>query len=193
MLFISSYVPLYILLIIKNILERCTDEGRITITFRQILTAHYFNEVNDYAIAMLFSLSIFSLIFLKYLTKKSGDTHFYKIQTVADETGNVYFNYISVYLLSCLGLSLNNIVDVFVLFFLMLLVGFIYVNNSMTYMNPVMQFMGYKVYECEVYSLSTQSIFSSVVIAKKDILIKAEQKYKGSSKQDFIYVDSIIE
>ena len=65
MLFISSYVPLYILLIIKNILERCTDEGRITITFRQILTAHYFNEVNDYAIAMLFSLSIFSLIFLK--------------------------------------------------------------------------------------------------------------------------------
>lgn len=179
------------LLIMKNILERCTDEGKITFTFRQILTARYFDEVNDYAIIMLLILCITSLCYLKKMTKKSAGIHLYKVKAVADETGNVYFNYISVYLLSCLGLSLNNIVDVFVLAFLMILVGFIYINNHMTYMNPVMQFMGYKIYECELYSCSTNKTFSSVVIAPKNFLIKINQNYQGSGKQDFVYIDEV--
>lgn len=190
MLFVSSYIPLYILLIIKNILERCTYKGKIIISFQHIRTAHYFDEVNDYSICVLFLLCIISWIYLKKITKKQGDTHFYKMETVADESGNIYFNYISIYLLSCLGLSLNNIVDVFVLAFLMLLVGFIYISNHMTYMNPVMQFMGYKIYECELLSLSTNKKFSSIVVAKKEISIKAGKEYIGSGKDDFLYLNS---
>ena len=160
-------------------------------TIHQILTASYFDEINDYAIIVLILLSFISYLYLKRLIKRSGDMHFYKIKTVADETGNIYFNYISIYLLSCLGLSLNNIVDVFVLTFLMCLVGFIYINNQMTYMNPVMQFIVYKIYECELYSCSTEKTLSSIVIAPKDVLIKKNERYGGTGKQDFVYLEDI--
>ena len=186
MLFISSYVPLYILLIIKNVLERCTNSGCFDISWTKIKNAHYFDEVNDYAILILVALSLVSMFYLMKITQKRGGEHFYKIIEVEDQTGNVYFNYISIYLLSCLGLTLNSIVDVFVLFFVMILVGYIYVSNHMTYMNPTLQFLGYKVYEGKVNVLSTNENFQTVIISDKKLLISIDSSYVGSGKEDFI-------
>ncbi len=133
-------------------------------------------------------MCIVSFFYLKHLTKKDCDTHYYEIKHIEDQTGNIYFNYISVYLLSCLGLTLNSIVDVFVLLFLMLLVGYIYISNHMTYMNPVLQFMGYKIYEGDVFSKSTGKTIHSIIIVRKDTLIVHEETYIGSGKDDFIYI-----
>lgn len=188
MLFISSYVPLYALLIIKNILERCTDEGKFIVTLAQLKTAHYFDEVNDYAIVVLLFLSIISFVYLKSITKKSGGAHYYSVISIEDQTGNMYFNYISIYLLSCMGLTLNSIVDVFVLIFLMLIVGYIYISNHMTYMNPVLQFLGFKIYEGRIESESTGKVLHSIIIVNKSIFLKPESSYIGSGKEDFIFI-----
>lgn len=185
-LFISSYIPLYVLMIVKNILERSTDRGRITVTIDQVCHADYFDEINDFAIIVLGILCIVSWVYLKNLVKKQDGSHYYEIEEIEDQTGNVYFNYISVYLLSCLGLSLNSIVDVFVLAFLMFLVGYIYISNHMTYMNPMLQVLGYKIYEGKVKSLSTKESIRSIIVSRKDIIIQEGRKYKGSGKEDFI-------
>lgn len=193
MFFISSYVPLYVLLIIKNILERCTDEGEFTVTLIQLKTAHYFDEVNDYAIVALLFLSVISFLYLKNITKKSGGVHYYKVISIEDQTGNMYFNYISIYLLSCMGLTLNSIVDVFVLIFLMLIVGYIYISNHMTYMNPVLQFMGFKIYEGSIESESTGKVLHSIIVANKSIFLKPKSLYIGSGKEDFIFITGKVE
>ena len=187
-LFVSSYIPLYVLLIIKNILERCTNEGKITLTLNQLKTSHYFDEINDYAIVILLFLCIGSFLYLKLLTKKTEGVHYYGIINIEDQTGNMYFNYISIYLLSCLGLTLNSIVDVFVLLFLMIIVGYIYISNHMTYMNPVLQFLGFKIYEGNVKSESTGKEIHSIIIVNNKTVIKPGGSYKGGGKEDFIFV-----
>lgn len=188
MLFISSYVPLYVLLIIKNILERSTEKGNFVFSWHKLKTAHYFDEVNDYAICILLIMSVISIVYLKKITQKKGGVHNYEIISVENQTGNIYFNYISMYLLSCLGLTLNSIVDVFVLFFLMVLIGYIYISNHMTYMNPVLQLFGFKIYEGEIKSKSTNEIFRSIIIADRKVLIKDGSSYLGSGKEDFVFV-----
>lgn len=188
MFFISSYIPLYILLIIKNVLERCTDGGRFAFSLTKLRAAHFFDEVNDFAIIALLVLCVISFWYLKSISKKNGDTHYYEVVKVKDKTGNVYFNYISIYLLSCLGLTLNSIVDVFILLFLMVIVGYIYISNRMTYMNPVLQFLGYKIYECKVISKSTGEKLSSIIIADRKMAIESHETYSGSGKEDFIFV-----
>lgn len=188
MLFISSYVPLYFLLITKNILERCTNRGKFIINIEKLKQAVFFNEINDYAIIILSFLIVISILFLKRLIKNEGDTHYYTIIEVEEQTGTVYFNYISIYLLSCLGLTLSNITDVFVLFFLMLIVGFIYISNHMTYMNPLFQLLGYKIYEGNVSSKSTNKSLRSVIIVPKDIELNKDQEYIGTGKEDFIFI-----
>lgn len=188
MLFVSSYIPLYVLLVIKNFLERCTDTGRFVLTWNKIKNAHYFDEINDYAVVFLVIMSIVAFFYLKSLTKKDCDVHYYEISHIEDQTGNIYFNYISVYLLSCLGLTLNSIVDVFVLLFLMFLVGYIYISNHMTYMNPVLQFMGYKIYEGDIKSKSTGKTFHSIMVVGNDTIITRGETYKGSGKEDFVFI-----
>lgn len=188
MLFISSYIPLYILLIIKNILERCTDEGVLVFSINKLKNAQFFDEINDYIVVILIALCIVSFVYLYIISKKKDGMHHYEILEVEDQTGNIYFNYISIYLLSCLGLTLNSIVDVFVLVFLMILVGYIYISNHMTYMNPVLQFLGYKVYEAKVKSKSTDEVISSIIIVDKGTVIVKDKTYVGSGKEDFIFI-----
>lgn len=191
LLFISSYVPLYVLLVIKNILERCTSGGRFALSISKFETAVFFDEINDYAIMVLLLLIIVSVVYLKMLLKQPEGTHYYSIVDIEDQTGNVYFNYISIYLLSCLGLTLSSIVDVFVLLFLMLIVGYIYISNHMTYMNPLLQLLGYKIYEGTVHSDSTNIDFQSVIIAPKRLALKRDQTYFGSGKEDFIFLSHV--
>lgn len=190
LLFISSYVPLYILLVAKNILERCTAGGRFDLSWERIISAHYFDEVNDYAIVVLLLLTLISASYLVYLTKRSLGGHSYKVVRVEDQTGNIYFNYISIYLLSCMGLTLNSIVDVFVLFFLMVIVGYIYIFNHMTYMNPTLQVLGYKVYEGTLLSQSTNQELQTIIIAPGNIPVIKDTSYRGSGKEDFVCITS---
>lgn len=190
MLFVSSYIPLYVLLIIKNILERCTRNGQFCVSLERLKNIKLFDEINDYAILLLFLLCVTSFVYLKTITNRKSDKHFYKVVQVEDQTGNVYFNYISVYLLSCLGLTLNSIVDVFVLLFLMGLVGYIYISNHMTYMNPVLQFMGYKVYEGVLYASSTKQEVETIFIISSKVTVSKSCEYVGSGKEDFVFIVS---
>jgi hypothetical protein len=188
MLFVSSYIPLYILLIIKNILERITDKGRFVNIFSRLQNVKIFDEVNDWAICILLFTTAVSGTYLKVIIKKSGGNKKYKVIDVSDETGNIYFTYISIYLLSCMGLTLNSIVDCFVFLFVMLVVGYIYISNNMMYMNPVINLMGYKVYDCVLDSVNTNDKeIRSIVVMSKKTTIKVGEEITASGKQGFIF------
>lgn len=188
MLFVSSYIPLYILLIIKNILERITDKGRFVNIFSRLQNVKIFDEVNDWAICILLFTTVVSGTYLKVIIKKSGGNKKYKVIDVSDETGNIYFTYISIYLLSCMGLTLNSIVDCFVFLFVMLVVGYIYISNNMMYMNPVINLMGYKVYDCVLDSVNTNDKeIRSIVVMSKKTTIKVGEEITASGKQGFIF------
>lgn len=189
MLFISSYIPLYILLILKNILERITDGGRFVNVVQKFKSAMWFDEVNDWAICILVVAILISYLYLWRTMLKHPSPKWYEIREVSDETGNYYFSYISIYLLSCMGLTLNSIVDCFVLLFVMIIVGYIYISNNMVYLNPMANIMGYKVYDCILESKNTNDKnISSIVVAPKNILIKNGVSIKASGKQGFIFI-----
>ena len=176
-LFISSYIPLYVLLIVKNILERCTEGGKFLDIFGKLESARFFDEINDWAILILALLSLASFVYLWRKLKNTKSEKCYEVQEVRDETSNNYFNYISVYLLSCIGLSLNNIVDVFVLAFLMIIVGYIYITNDLIYLNPMLSMMGYKVYYTKLRAQATLEEIEGIVISKNCVDMDRGRKY----------------
>lgn len=188
-LFLSSYIPLYVLMILKNIVERCTSGGRFLNLADKVKNMVLFDEVNDWAILFLGIVCIVSFVYLKQkIGATSGDTY-YKVIEVADETGNNYFNYISIYLLSCLGMSMNNIVDVFVFVFLMGIVGYIYIANDMIYLNPTLNMMGYKVYNVAMTAMATDEPVHGIVIADKRVVVKKGKEVKGTKKYELIVLN----
>ena len=190
MLFVSSYIPLYILLILKNVLERITDRGRFINVVREFNRKSLFNEVNDWAIGILILAILMSYLYLKITLAKDANPKWYVVREVSDETGNYYFNYISIYLLSCMGLSLNSIVDCFVFLFVMIIVGYIYISNNMMYLNPMIYMMGYKVFHCILDSKNTgDRELSSIVVVPKTVTVKHGEEIYASGKQGFIYLN----
>jgi hypothetical protein len=189
MLFISSYVPLYALLILKNIFERITNGGHFVNVAQRFKSEIWFDEVNDWAVCVLALLIVVSVVYLKRILRRDASSKKYLIKEVSDETGNYYFNYVSICFLSCIGLSLNSIVDCFVFLFVMIIMGYIYINNNLMYLNPVAYIMGYKVYRCTLDSVNTNDkSFKSIVFAPKKIEVKNGENIYASGKQGFIYV-----
>ena len=64
MLFVSSYIPLYMLLILKNIFERITDGGRFVNIMQKFKLATWFDEVNDWAVCILTLAIVVSAVYL---------------------------------------------------------------------------------------------------------------------------------
>ncbi len=187
LLFLSSYIPLYILLIIKNILERITVDGKFVDIFSKFRDAIWFDSINDYALLILSIVTIVSFVYLLVSLKRSkGDKH-YKVVEVEDRTGELFFSYISIYLLSCMTLSLNRIVDCFVFLFTMIIVGIIYVKNDMQYLNPIMNILGYKIYSCKLNSQFTKDKgIKTIVIVPNDTIVRVDGIIKGTIKNGFI-------
>lgn len=188
-LFVSSYVPVYILLIIKNFFERTTDGGQFLNVHQKIKSATFFDECNDWAVLILLIISVISVIYLEIMLRRNPSSKRYMVVEVSDDTGNCYFNYISIYLLSCMGLSLSNILDCVVFVCVMVIVGYIYISNSMEYMNPVAGILGYKVYNCTLDSQHTDDKdIKSVVFAPGNERVEKGKTICASGNQGFIYI-----
>lgn len=169
MLFLSSYIPLYILLIGKDLIRRFTYEDKFLIPEK----INLFNGTSDYINILLLILSVFSIIQLKRAIKNSGEGTHSLVMEVENKTASHFLNYISIYLISCVGLSINKPEDVFVFIFLMFLIGYIYISNNMFYINPTLNLMGYKVFDVKLEFFVSQGIESTILVAnqKKDIKI----------------------
>lgn len=174
------------MLIVKNILERCTEGGRFLSLREKWNKAVWFDEVNDWAICVLTVLSLVSFFYLKKKLYNTKAEKYYIVESVRDETSNNYFSYISVYLLTCIGLSLNNIVDIFMLVFLMGLVGYIYVANDLIHLNPTLNIIGYKVYHAKVYAEVTKEHVEGIVISRRDVRMKPGSRICGTGKYKII-------
>lgn len=175
LLFTSSYIPLYILLLIKFILEKIEKNESY--------------KIYDYVIVfILIVIAIASFVYLKIKVKKTENNteKLYVVNSCKNETVNYFFNYIAVYFISSMGLTLTRYADLFVIIFLMILIGYIYVTNNVVYINPVLNFMGYKIYEMELYYSPTDEKFNSIVLLKKADEVIEGMEIKGTTKSGFI-------
>lgn len=145
-MFISSYVPLYIVLILKEILQKYLKLKADVIQFK--LSNIYISEFDDIVIIILSIISFLSILVLIVTVKKSLKTtqEEYRVISIENKTANYYFSYVGLYFLPCVGMTIGNIVDCFILLAIMIIIGFVYVSNDLIYINPVLILFGYRVY-----------------------------------------------
>lgn len=156
--------------ILKNILERieyCLEqEINLYYKFKNVA---WFNSLDDWAIVALGMLTILLGIFLKNLIRESetSSTDDYKVLDVKNETATHFFNYLSLYFLPCIGLSISKISDIFVTLFLIALAGIVYVSSDLMYINPILTMLKYNTYVMEVESKRSGKILKKIVITEE--------------------------
>lgn len=138
-LFITSYLPLYMWLLLSNI--NYVELLKLNKKDLEISTKKLF-----YFVLVVFI--IISIVELIQLFKSSG-SEIKKIPKEMEATpeSDGLMNYIVTYITPLVSFDLSDIKSVIMNIALFLLIGLMYVGSSATYLNPVLGIFGFKIFE----------------------------------------------
>ncbi|WP_085523861.1 hypothetical protein [Tuberibacillus sp. Marseille-P3662] len=129
LLFISSFSPLYVILLLSN--------------YKAILAGNYVLKEKIYFLTLL-SFLVFSLLALLFiLNSKLTTKRFFSEVSI---NNNDLISYIATYLVPLLSIDINDNSSLITNLSLFLLIMFIYVKNNMIYINPLLLLFNYKIF-----------------------------------------------
>lgn len=140
LLFIMSYVPLYILLILSNLkIEKWADWKRFKI-LRQAFCEHFsFNMI-------MLLLSICSVMILICFNFLKSNSHIRCEVTDIKNNSSDILNYFITYMFPLLSMDVSNSSSVIVNVVVFLIIGLFYIKGDLLYLNPMMILFRYEVF-----------------------------------------------
>lgn len=147
-MFISSYFPLYILLLISqgnNILQ----------------------TPNWYFVGFIAALLIISLLSIIFL-KNAPIGNYCKPINVKRPDDKV-MNYVFTYIIPLLGFSFNNFCSVIVNIVLFLMIWFLYIKLDLIFINPLWSLVGYISYEFDEGYIITNIRYEDIIRTNKPL------------------------
>lgn len=162
-LYLSAFVPMYILILIKLIIELISK----SLVFNMLYILYLIT------LLILIGSGVFGLISNIYFS------HISSKEIVILEKKNItdkhFFGYFSLFVLFALQLNLK-LISSYILFILILtFIGIVYIKNSLYYINPCLNILGYNFYDI---------IYSEINAKEK---IQAKIFYKGELKENNTY------
>jgi len=134
MIFLTSYIPLFILIIIKDLKGLTINSLRIT--FKE-------NKLFIFVILILSTISSLITIIL-FRAEKCNPLEIKEIEK-ADESILEYF---ITYLIPLLEIELGNEISILINVIIFLIIGVYQVKGNKLYLNIVLVFLGYNIYKC---------------------------------------------
>ncbi len=134
-LFISAFVPMYILFLINLIVEILNNN----------LT---FNVTNTCVLVGLILLTLIGTIGLMIIIKFGCKEYkAVKVLTKKNITDQHFLNYFSLFVLLALTFDLSKICFVCVFVVIIIFIGIVYIKNNIFYVNPLLNILGYSFYD----------------------------------------------
>lgn len=136
-LYLSAFIPLYSLIVIKLLIEILNNN----------LTFNVLNTITLILLLFLISLGVFGLIFE---TKKNKiERKKIKILKKKNITEQHFLGYFSLFVLFALTFELEKISMFIVFLIIICLIGVVYIKNDLFYINPLLNILGYNFYDIE--------------------------------------------
>lgn len=157
LLFLSAFVPMYFLIFVKLVVEIINDN----------LHFNVLNTLNFVTLLLLIGLGIVGLVWnIKYSSKKS-----IKIEVVSRKniTDQHFLGYFSLFVFFAIPLDLSYVSAYCVYVLVLVMIGIVYISNSLYYINPLLNLLGYKFFDVEFKFFGQSEIKQVKMFAKKDI------------------------
>lgn len=163
-LYFSAFVPMYCLILVKFIVG--TISKTIDLSFLTIFTFIVF--------ALLTIFGIIGWFWNK--NSKTAKTIKIKILSSKNITHEHFLSYFSLFVLYALSFELTKPSMLTISFIIIILIGIVYINNKMFYINPLLNILGYNFFEVEFLdkdnNKKTKTIFCRGNLENKTYNIK---------------------
>lgn len=139
-MFISSYFPLYSILLILY-----SNKFNSVQKIKQIIS--FEDNVTSIFITVLILLCIISIMTCIDLIKTKGNEN-HQFNNI-ENTGDTMISYMMTYIVPVLSIDISDTKTLIVNLILYVLIGFMYIKLSLIYLNPLWLFCGYYIYKSE--------------------------------------------
>ena len=165
-LYISSFVPLYILVIIKTVIEMLNDNL-------------HFNITNTTLLGLMVILTIAGFVgvkyFVKYETKKIKEI---TVISCTNTTDKHFLGYFSLFVLFALSFDLSKVSMSVVYILILILIGVVYIRNNLYSINPLLNILGYSFYEVRYRDSGGAEYMSQMFYKGKLVCARYKVAYK---------------
>ncbi|MBQ9791700.1 MAG: hypothetical protein IJW28_03845 [Clostridia bacterium] len=163
-LFLSAFVPMYMLVIIKMIIDIAegNEEGSVMVICVMILL-------------MILVLIGVSCVMYVFFSKRIAQSTI-QIDSANNVTGQYFFGYFSLFVLVAVHLELYTVCDIILFFLINIIIAIVYIHNNLYYINPLLNLIGYNIYKITYIKDGQQKNINIFVKDKLDISNKVIAK-----------------
>ncbi len=137
LLYISAFVPMYFLVFVKLIVQLINSN----------LTFNVLNTLNFVTLILLMGLGVWGLLWnVKFSQEKSIKVIILSKQNITDKH---FLGYFSLFVFFAIPLDLSFVSTYCVYILVLVMIGIVYINNSLYYINPLLNLLGYNFYDIE--------------------------------------------
>ena len=176
-LYISAFVPMYILIFVKLIVEIFNDN----------LHFNVLNTLNFVTLLLLIILGGAGLLWnIKFSNEKSVQIEIVSKTNITDKHFLGYFS-LFVFFAIPLDLSLVSAYCVYVLVIVM--IGIVYINNSLYYINPLLNLLGFNFYDIKYQEKGCEEEKSAKIFYRGKFITENKTYFVNVKNQHFAFVD----
>lgn len=177
LLYISAFVPMYFLVFVKLIVEIINHNA----------TFNVLNTLNFVTLLLLMVLGVIGLLWNIYFA--NGKSIEVEIVSKKNITDRHFLGYFSLFVFFAIPLDLSLVSAYCVYVLVLIMIGIVYINNSLYYINPLLNLLGYNFYDISYKELGCDKIKKSKIFYKGDLLIENKTYWVNLKNQHFCFVD----
>ncbi len=176
LLYISAFVPMYFLVLLKLVVEIINGN----------LSFNALNTINFVLLIVLILCGIFGLILNITLSgEKAKEIFVLKKENITDKH---FLGYFSLFVFFAIPLEFEKVSVFCVIYAILIFIGVVYINNSLYYINPLLNILGYKFFDI-TYRDETGEIGTAKIFSRSDI--RENKSYMARIKNiHFTFIES---
>ena len=152
LLFISAFIPLYALLLVKIGIQIANDNL-------------HFNVLNTIMICFLSLLILVGALGI-YLALKCKKYKKITVKTAQNTTEKHFLGYLSLFVLFALNFEIEYMAMAVVFVLILVFVGIVYIKNNLFYINPTLNILGFSFYEITYFETDSHEVKTDYVLSK---------------------------
>lgn len=177
LLYISAFVPMYILVFVKLIVEIINNN----------LSFNILNTLNFSTLLALIILGVVGLIWnVNISSEKSVEIEIISKENITDKH---FLGYFSLFVFFAIPLELSFVSAYCVYILVLIMIGIVYINNSLYFINPLLNIMGYSFYDIKYKEVGQSEVKSAKIFYRGKFLTENKTYCVKVKNEHFCFVD----
>ena len=177
LLYLSAFVPMYFLIFVKVLIDIINDN----------MSWNVLNTLNLVTLVLLIALGLFGLYWNIHLNKEPPrEIVILKKQNITDKH---FLGYFSLFVFFAIPLDLNYISGYAMYVLIIIMIGIVYINNSLYYINPLLNLLGYNFYDITYQERGSTQAKSAKFFYKGTLEIEDKTYWVKLKNTNFSFID----